>query len=56
MNEKILSLAKIGLTIIATLATVFSCLIAFIVLSNPSAAQRVIIEFYNQATPTHKLL
>jgi hypothetical protein len=56
MTERILSLAKIALTIIGTVATVFSCLIAFIVLANPTAAQRFIIEFYNPTTPTPQVV
>ena len=56
MTERILSLAKIALAIIGTVATVFSCLIAFIVLANPTAAQRIIIEFYNPTTPTPQVV
>jgi|CXWL01.1.fsa_nt_gi hypothetical protein len=56
MTERILSLTKIALAIIGALATVFSCLIALIVLVNPTAAQRVIIEFYNPITPTPQVI
>jgi len=52
----ILSLVNTALAIIGVVATVFSCLIAFIVLVNPTMAQRVIIEFYNPITPTPKVI
>lgn len=59
MSERknpILSLAITALTIIGAVATVFSCLITFIVLVNPTAAQKVIIEFYNPITPTPQVI
>ncbi len=55
-KNPILSLAVTALTIIGAVATLFSCLIAFIVLVNPTAAQQVIIEFYNPITPTPQVI
>lgn len=55
-KNPVLSLAVTALTIVGAVATVFSCLIAFIVLVNPTAAQRVIIEFYNPITPTPQVV
>jgi hypothetical protein len=56
LKNPILSIAVKALTIIGVVATVFSCLIAFIVLINPTAVHQVIVEFYNPITPTPQII
>lgn len=55
-RSQVLSLFEVVFAFIGAIATLFSCLLALIVLVNPSAAQRVIIEFYNASTSTPNIV